>query len=301
MVHKPLLPRRAQLDQRLMQLVVAVVIGALAIGVFALRGCQRGPFGRRQVVALNPGQEAALGAQAYREALKKAKVIETGPLVEQVEEVTNRLINATRNRDFLRLTKIDPDRFASFEWQVKVVQSKEVNAFCLPGGKMVVYTGILPVCRTDAGLATVMGHEIAHALSSHGAERMAQEQMTQIGLMAAGAGMGDMDYRQRQAIMQVLNAGAQFGILKYSREHESEADHVGLLLMACAGYDPRQAVTFWERMRAATGGKGGPPEFMSTHPSHDRRIRELEGWMPEALALYKATGRSERPVPLMSR
>jgi len=298
MLRRAVAPRRAQLDQRLMQLVIAVVIGAIAIGAFAIKGCQRGPFGRPQVVALNPGQEAALGAQAYGEVLKKAQVVETGRVVEQVEEVTNRLRRATRNEDFLRLTKIDPKRFDNFDWQVKVVRSKEVNAFCLPGGKMVVYTGILPVCRTDAGLATVMGHEIAHALASHGAERMAQQQMTQIGLTAAGAGMGGMDYRDRQAIMQVLNAGAQFGILKYSRKHESEADHVGLLLMACAGYNPEESIKFWERMAAVSKGRRSPPEFMSTHPSHETRIRDLEKWMPEALALYSASGHHEPPVRL---
>jgi predicted Zn-dependent protease len=289
--------RRGQLDQRLMQLVIAVVIGAIAIGAFAIKGCQRGPFGRAQVVALNPGQEAALGAQAYGEVLKKAQVVESGLVVEQVEDVTNRLIRATRNRDFLRLTKLDPARFEHFQWQVKVVRGKEVNAFCLPGGKMVVYTGILPVCRTDAGLATVMGHEIAHALGSHGAERMAQQRMTQIGLTAAGAGMGDMDYRQRVAIMQVLNAGAQFGILKYSRKHESEADHVGLLLMACAGYNPEESVKFWERMASASKGSR-QPEFLSTHPSHETRIRDLMKWMDEARPLYQASGRHEPPVRL---
>src|SRR5262249_20285008 len=163
-----------------------------------------------------------------------------------------------------------------------------------PGGKMVVYTGIIPVCQTDAGLATGMGHEIAPALGSHGAERMAQQQMTQIGPTAAGAGPGDMDYRQRPGLMHVLNARAQVGLPKYSRKHESEADHVGLLLMACAGYDPRQSVTFWERMKAATGSGQRPPEFLSTHPSHETRIRDLEAWLPEALPLYKASGYTER-------
>ena len=178
-----------------------------------------------------------------------------------------------------------------------MVKSKEVNAFCLPGGKMVVYTAILPVCETDAGLATVMGHEIAHALARHGAERMTQQKMAEIGVAAASSTLGGVDPRDRQRVMQVLNAGAQFGILRYSRRHESEADHIGLLLMATAGYDPREAVKFWERMSKLTGGKR-TPEFLSTHPSHETRIRDLINWMPQALTLYKASGKHDPPEKL---
>src|SRR5262249_3349254 len=150
----------------------------------------------------------------------------------------------------------------SYSWEVRVIRSKQINAFCLPGGKMVVFTAILPVCETDAGLATVMGHEISHALGRHGAERMAQQELANIGVMATGTGLGNMDARQRQQIMQVLNAGAKFGIMSYGRRHESEADHMGLLLMAAAGYDPHEAVKFWVRMGKATG-RSKTPEFLS--------------------------------------
>ena len=263
--------------------MIPIVIGLIAIGVTMARGCQQGPFGRAQVVAMNAQQEAQLGLQAFQEVLSDAHVVRRGPTVEAVREVTDRLIKATKNPEFQRRigTKI-PD----FKWELEVVDDKQVNAFCLPGGKMVVYTAILPVAETDAGLATVIGHEISHALAHHGAERMAQTQIANIGLTAAGASMGDMEPGKRQQLMQVMNAGAKFGILGYSRSHESEADHMGLMLMSAAGYDPRESLRFWERMSSAGGGKA-PPEFMSTHPSHGTRIHDLTGWIPEALPLYE--------------
>lgn len=283
-----------EMNRRVTFRLLPMVLGLLAVAFISIRGCQEGPFGRKQVVLLNPQQEAQLGAQAYREVLSKAEVVGNGPLVDMVQEVTRRLAKATEHPEFLRLTKLKPRKF---DWEVRVVQAREVNAFCLPGGKMVVYTGILPVCETDAGLAVVMGHEISHALASHGAERMAQQQMAQIGVTAAGHSLGDLSYNERASLMRVLNAGATYGILKYSREHESEADRMGLLLMATAGYDPREAALFWERMAKLSTG-GGPPEFMSTHPSHERRIRDLQGWVPEALPLFQAYGSPQRPRPL---
>ncbi|MFO0841313.1 MAG: M48 family metallopeptidase [Gemmataceae bacterium] len=281
--------------QRLTRVLTALVIGVVAMGVFALKGCQRGPFGRRQMVAMSPQQEVALGAQAFREVLSDAQVVPSGPAAQDVQEITRRLVRATANPTFQNLTRI-PTR--DYQWEVRLVRSREVNAFCLPGGKMVVYTGILPVAQTDAGLATVMGHEISHALAQHGAERMAQTRLAQIGITAAGASTGDMDARDRMVLMQVLNAGAQFGILRYSRKHESEADHIGLLLMAAAGYDPEESVKFWERMQAVAGKGGRPPEFLSTHPSHETRIRDLLRWVPEAMPLYQQSGYRDPPQKL---
>src|SRR5205823_5913495 len=130
----------------------------------------------------------------------------------------------------------------------------------------------------------------SHALAHHGAERMAQQQMVQIGLTSAGASMGDMDPNKRQQLLSVLNAGAKFGILSYSRKHESEADHMGLLLMAAAGYNPEESVKFWTRMQKQAGGGKRPPEFLSTHPSHETRIRDLTNWIPEAMPLYRGSG-----------
>jgi predicted Zn-dependent protease len=281
----------------LRRLVIFAIMAAIPIGGILIKGCQPGPFGRNQVVALNPEQEQQLGLQAFEEVLQenRANVVRQGPLVDMIRTIAARLTQAAEKENFLSDVNLPQQ---PMEWRVEVIDSKEQNAFCLPGGKIVVYTGILPIAETDAGLAVVMGHEISHALGRHGSERMAQQQMAQIGVMAAGGAMGDMDPNQRYAIMRAINAGAQFGILKYSRSHESEADHMGLLLMATAGYDPREATKFWARMQEFTGGGAGQPEFLSTHPSHDTRIRDLEGWMPAAMKLYEASPEKHQPQPL---
>lgn len=273
---------------------IPILIGLAAIGFTMVRGCQQGPFGRVQIVGMDPAQESKLGLQAFQETLSQAHVINRGPVVEAVTRVTKRLIKATENSDFQALIGTP---IPKFDWDLKVVDDRQVNAFCLPGGKIVVYTGILPVAETDAGLATVIGHEISHALAHHGAERMAQQQMVQIGMTSAGASMGDMDPRKRQQLLSVLNAGAQFGILSYSRKHESEADHMGLLLMAAAGYDPTETIRFWQRMTEATANAQSPPEFMSTHPNHQTRIHDLKRWIPDAMPLYQHSAmRSETEV-----
>ena len=265
--------------------LIPILIGLGAIGLTMVRGCQQGPFGRVQIVGMQPAQESKLGLRAFDEVLQNAHVIQRGPVVDAVTAVTKRLIDAAKtSSEFQQLVGTPiPD----FDWELKVVDDKQVNAFCLPGGKIVVYTAILPVAETDAGLATVIGHEISHALAHHGAERMAQQQMVQIGMTSASASMGDMDPGKRQQLLSVLNAGAKFGILSYSRKHETEADHMGLLLMAAAGYDPNETIRFWKRMTEATGGGQQPPEFMSTHPNHQTRIQDLTRWIPDAMPLYE--------------
>ncbi|MCE9607849.1 MAG: M48 family metallopeptidase [Planctomycetia bacterium] len=260
---------------------VPILMGLAMIGIMAISNCQEGPFGRNQVVALNPEQEKALGLQAFQEVLAQEKRLTRGPLVDAIRTIAVNLQHAAEDGGFLSSAQLKQQ---PMEWRVEVVESDQQNAFCLPGGKIVVYTGILPIAETDAGLATVLGHEISHALAHHGAERMAQQQMVQIGLMSAGGAAADMSPEDRMRIMQALNAGAKFGILRYSRKHESEADHLGLLLMATAGYDPRESMKFWERMKHVGGGS--PPEFLSTHPSHETRISDLNGWMPVAIQLY---------------
>jgi metalloendopeptidase OMA1, mitochondrial len=230
--------------------------------------------GKVQRVALSTQQEETLGLQAFQEVLSTADVVESGPTFDAVRRVASRIAAQTGNAA------------SSFNWQVSVVNSDQINAFCLPGGKIVVYTGIIPVAENEAGLATVIGHEVAHAVARHGAQRVFQNQLVQTALVGASFSLGDMDYRQRQTIMGLLGAGAQYGVLlPFGRDHETEADQMGLLYMARAGYDPRESIPFWERMGRAAGN-GQPPEFMSTHPSHGTRIQNLEAFMDRALAEY---------------
>jgi predicted Zn-dependent protease len=250
-----------------------------------LPGCVTNPYtDRSQLLLVSQAQEARLGAQAYRQILSDRKVrLSTDPAeVEPVERVARRVIDAARRSKYADLAR-------TFEWEVVTIKDDGVlNAFCVPGGKIAVYTGIFPVARNEAGLAAIMGHEVVHALARHGAERMSQGVVANVGLAAAGIALGTSGVSGPVAdvTMQALGLGTQVGVLlPFSREHESEADYVGLLLAAEAGYDPREAVRVWERMSERS--KGQPPEFLSTHPGHGTRIRKLEGWMPEALALYR--------------
>ena len=227
--------------------------------------------GRTAHLGLSPAQEEALGLQSYQQVLAESQIVRSGPEFDLVRGVAARLAKATGK---------------NFDWQVSEVQSDQVNAFCLPGGKIVVYTGILPIAKNAAGLATVMGHEMAHATLRHGSERMFKQQATQTLLSGVQFSLGDMSYEQRRAVMGAIGAGAQYGILlPFGRDHESEADKVGLSYMARAGYDPNEAVSFWERM-SQTGGNQ-PPEFMSTHPSHGTRVARLKELLPGAMEEYR--------------
>ncbi len=227
--------------------------------------------GRSQMIDMSRQDEIALGLQSYDQFKHEAQIVRSGAEAALVQEVGKRIAAVSDAPDF--------------EWEFNLFQSPDVNAFCLPGGKVAVFQGIMPVAKSAEGLAVVMGHEIAHAIARHGAERMAQENLARMGQLAFNMATGDMDQSQRQAVMGAFGVGAQFGVLlPFSRKHESEADHIGLILLARACFDPAEAPIFWKRMAEATERSARPPEFASTHPTDDRRIRQLEAWLPEAQA-----------------
>lgn len=262
-----------------------------------LVGCETNPYtGRKQLLMTSVGQEVQMGAQAYAQVKSDPKMrpSQDPREIEPVKRVVARIVEAAKRSKYAEMAQ-------QFQWEVTVIKDdKTANAFALPGGKMAVYTGIFPMAKTEAGLAAVMGHEVVHALARHGAERMSQGQLTNTVLQVTGAaiGLSGGNPMLGQATMAALGAGAQVGVLlPFSRKHESEADYVGILLAADAGYDPRESVALWERMGQAAGG-GGPSEFLSTHPSHDTRIEQLKEWMPEAMAIYqKRAPLPDAPLP----
>src|SRR3954467_357031 len=230
--------------------------------------------GRTSHVGMSPQQEKALGLQSYQQVLSQSQSIQSGPELEMVKRIAARLAQATGKAG------------ANFEWAASLVNENKVNAFCLPGGKIVVYSGILPVAENEAALATVLGHEMAHATSRHGSQRVFQTNLAQTAMAGVAGSISDMDYDKQRAVMGALGAGAKVGVLMpFSRNHESEADHIGLIYMARAGYDPQESIRFWKRMESSGGGNQ-PPEFLSTHPSHGTRVQQLESWMPEAMQIY---------------
>ncbi len=254
----------------------AVVLVAL---VLPLAGCDagqpqgQGPGHRPQELALTPEQELELGRKAYREVLAESKVLpQDSAQVRRVTKVGERIASTVKIEPLMREINLNVKDYR-FEWQFNVLEDRHVNAFCLPGGKVAVFTGLLKVVENDDQLAAVLGHEVAHALAHHSSERLAEEQRAGRGVLAS------------------LRAKS------FDRQQESEADHIGVFLMTFAGYDPNQAVVFWKRMKQISDEQGRVPEILSDHPSDEKRIKQLEGWVPRALAAKKAydEGRVERP------
>lgn len=264
-----------------------VVAAAMTVGLSVLPGCETNPYtGRSQLLMTSVAEEMQMGAQAYAQVKSDPKTrISTDPReTEPVKRVAARIIEAAKRSKYADMAR-------QFQWEVTVIKDdKTLNAFALPGGKIAVYTGIFRVAKNEAGLAAVLGHEVTHALARHGAERMSQGELTNAALQVIGAAAGSsgMSPLLSQGAMAALGAGVQVGILlPFSREHESEADYIGILLAADAGYDPRESVHLWERMEQLSGG-GGPAEFLSTHPGHGTRIEQLKKWMPEAMKIYQS-------------
>ncbi len=273
---------------RCVALVGLLLLAGSGVGCSA-GGNDAGPGHRSQTLALSPQQELSLGTQAYKEILGKAHVERGGPDVERVRRIGRRIEKAAAIEPLQREINLRLKGF-TYEWEYNVLQDKQVNAFCLPGGKVAVFSGLLPVAENDDQLAVVMGHEIAHALAHHSSERLVRQQMFQRAAEAAATagGMAGMDEHGRKQLIGLLSAGAQVGGLSYDRQQESEADHIGLFLMAFAGYDPEQAVPFWERMAKASAQHGKPPEILSDHPSDAKRIAQLKQWVPRVKGAKKA-------------
>jgi metalloendopeptidase OMA1, mitochondrial len=251
-----------------------------------LAACQSAPVtGRSQMMLVSESEELQMGLRAYREVLSKESLsydAQTNALVDKV----GRRIAAAAERP-----PNDLWRAPRFRWEFKTVDKNEVNAFCLPGGKVVVYSGLLPITKTEAGLAVVIGHEVAHALARHSAERMSDQMVAKVGATAAAVALSaTLSGRSRAylpAMMAAVGAGATVGfVLPMSRAQESEADRIGLVLMALAGYDPREAIVVWERMRAANTGRR-QAELLSTHPTDTTRLADIRQWLPEAMKYYR--------------
>ncbi len=252
------------------------LLGLVAAVALAAAACQTVPYtGRSQLQLLSPAQEDQMGVQAYQQILGKARVSTDGTLNAMVTRVGSRIAAATGHPEY--------------QWEYRlIVDDTQANAFALPGGKVAVYTGILPITRDEAGLAAVLGHEIGHVIARHGGERVSQQLLVNVGLEATMAGLSRGNPAMVQQVGSLLGAGAAVGVLlPWSRTQESEADHLGLILMARAGYDPHASLELWKRMAEHAKGSGRPPEFLSTHPAEATRIQQIQGWMPEAMRYYK--------------
>lgn len=257
-----------------------VVVLALIAGA-----CSTVPVtGRKQLSLIPQSEMLSMSYSQYGEFLKTNKVSTNAQQTQMVRAVGVKIQKAVET--YFAQQGLSAS-LANYKWEFNLVESNDVNAWCMPGGKVVVYSGILPVTKTDAGLAVVMGHEIAHAVAEHGSERMSQEMLAQLGGAALAAALENKPEETKALWSTVFGVGAQYGVLlPFSRTHESEADHLGLIFMAMAGYNPNEAVSFWTRMAQSSGG-ASVPEFMSTHPSDETRIAGIRNLMPEAMKYYK--------------
>jgi len=249
----------------------SLLLGTLAV----CGGCRSVPLTeRKQILFSSEESEASLGLAAYQQVLKDQPASTNAHFVEMVERVGQRIAKNSGRTDYA--------------WEFQTLAGSEQNAFCLPGGKVAVYEGMMPVCHTEAGLAVVMSHEIGHALARHGGERMSQTKVVDGGKQAIALVMRNQDSKRQEIVMQAYGLSSQYGVLlPYSRQHELEADHIGLMLMSKAGYDPAEAPQFWQRFGASHSGQK-TLEYLSTHPSDDRRASELAARLPKAKTLYQA-------------
>jgi predicted Zn-dependent protease len=256
-------------------------LGAMVGLAVLLSNCMTAPItGRRQLSLVSDTQMQSMATEQYRQVLAEAKLSGNAAQKAMVQRAGVRISQATEafvQRNGYNMT---------FQWEFNLIQDDQtVNAWCMPGGKIAFYTGIMPLCQDETGVAIVMGHEVAHALARHGSERVSQALVANIGLIGFAEALSNQPEQTRNLWLMAVGAGTQVGLLAYSRNQELEADRIGLILAAMAGYNPEAAVPFWERMEQASGGKT-PPEFLSTHPSGGRRIEQLRRCLPEAMAYY---------------
>ncbi len=258
-------------------------IGSLVLTVMMLAGCKTVPLtSRKQMNLLPESMMVEMSLTNYDAFLNENKLsqnqVQTGLITRAGERISK---SAER---FMKENGLSSN-IQYFDWQFNLVENEVPNAWCMPGGKIVFYTGILPFTQDETGVAVVMGHEVAHAVARHGNERMSQGLLTQMGGIALAVALEEKPEETKQLFMAAYGLGATYGVLlPYSRTHELEADRIGLIIMAMAGYDPNKAVDFWERM--AQMDKNHPPEFMSTHPSDLNRINEIKKYLPEAMKYY---------------
>lgn len=254
------------------KLLLSVI--TLSLVLIIIYGCASAPYsGRKQILLISEGEEMSLGVKAYQDTLKKEK-ISTDPKVNSMVKRVGTRIAAVANKP-------------EYAWEFTVIDNaKTVNAFALPGGKVAIYTGILPYTQTEAGLAFVVAHEVGHAIARHGGERMSEQLLLQIGQQGLNIAIASKSPAAIEAINTGYGLASTVGvILPFSRKMEYEADHIGLILMAKAGYDPREAPGFFERMMKASKN-AKPPEFLSTHPADQARIRQINAFIPEAMTYY---------------
>jgi predicted Zn-dependent protease len=250
-----------------------------------LSACSSVPVtGRKQLNIIPSSQMMSMSYQQYDEFLKSNKLSTNAQQTQMIKTVGAKIKTAVET--YFRQQNMSSE-LDGYSWEFNLIESPEANAWCMPGGKVVFYTGILPITEDAAGVAVVMGHEIAHAIAEHGNERMSQSLVTELGGTALAVALQEKPAETQQLWMTAYGIGSQVGVmLPFSRLHESEADRLGLIFMAMAGYDPNEAVSFWQRMANMKNGQS-PPEFLSTHPSDATRIRQIKEWLPEAMSYYK--------------
>jgi predicted Zn-dependent protease len=256
----------------------------ISAGLVMAVGCAKVPItGRSQLNLIPESTMQSMALQEYQSFLTSNKTVSatTSKDAEMVKRVGQRISAAVTR--YMTQNNLG-NEVANYKWEFNLVDNKEVNAWCMPGGKVVVYTGLLPVTQNETSLACVMGHEIAHAIARHGNERMSQQMVAQ-GIEVAGSVALNRSPQVQNIFLQSFGVGGNLGLLAFSRQNELEADHLGIIFMAMAGYNPQEAIPFWQRMaNASTGSK--PPELTSTHPSDERRIAQLQKIMPEAMKYY---------------